>query len=159
MYRNPHWLFGTGCIVATIAVVVKALPIISKEVWPGVGKEGFDVAAAAVDPTLMALAGGLVGAAFVLKVQWNYERERDSLLEQLSSGEKNLEQELQRFPLNEDGRASWREVCAHRTSELLKIRKRLKQLSGGQINFEGRPYISSAERCQCRNSDRSSWSD
>ena len=61
-----------------------------QEAWPGLGKEGFDVAAAAVDPTLMALAGGLIGAAFVLKVQWLYESERDRLLESLRIGEINL---------------------------------------------------------------------
>lgn len=161
MYRNPGWLLGIGCIVAALAVVAKALPIISKELWSGTGKEGFDVAASAVDPTLMALAGGLIGAAFVLKVQWLYENERDRLLDILKMEEHNLAQDMQRTHLTDEDRDSWIEAFVRRSDSIRKIHKRLRQLSGGQIDLDEHRHISSdtTQSGRCRDFDRSNWSD
>ncbi|NVD74550.1 hypothetical protein HUX88_29120 [Duganella sp. BJB1802] len=160
MYRNPGWLFGTGCVVAALGVVTKALPLLAQEGWVGPGAKGLDIAAAAVDPTLMALASGLIGAAFVLNVQWQYEHERENLLETLKMVEDNLQEELRRGSMGEEYRDSWHESIALRTKHLRQLRKRLKRLNGGQkVNTDSSQNVSvNIPACRC-NHDRSQWSD
>jgi len=69
-YRRPWRLLVSGLVVAGFATMIKSLPA----VWKTVAKSPrfaaeLDFAAALVDPTLIGLAGGLIAAAVMLKVQ------------------------------------------------------------------------------------------
>lgn len=69
-YRRPWCLLVCGLLVSAFATMVKLLPLVIKELpkspW---SPSEMDFAAALVDPTLIGLAGGLIAAGVMLKVQ------------------------------------------------------------------------------------------
>ena len=75
-FRSPWKLLICGLLVAGFATVIKSLPAVWKMVakTPRLTAE-LDFAAALVDPTLVGLAGGLIAAAVMLKVQILYATE------------------------------------------------------------------------------------
>lgn len=76
LYRRPWALLILGLIASAFSVLLKATPIMLKalpqfaELAPSL-----EIAAAAVDPTLIGLAGGLIATAFLLKLQSTYSQE------------------------------------------------------------------------------------
>lgn len=70
LYRRPWALLALGLITSAISVAMKATPIILKS-FPQLADHAPDLelAASAVDPTLIGLSGGLIAAAFLLKLQ------------------------------------------------------------------------------------------
>jgi hypothetical protein len=70
LYRRPWALLAMGLITAALAVIAKATPILLKQ-FPQLSEifPELDIAASAVDPTLIGLSGGLIAAAFLLKLQ------------------------------------------------------------------------------------------
>jgi hypothetical protein len=69
-YRRPWFLLVCGLLVSAFATMVKSIPLVIKEIpkspW---SPSEMDFAAALVDPTLIGLAGGLIAAGVMLKVQ------------------------------------------------------------------------------------------
>lgn len=69
-YRDPAKVLIAGMLVSVVAAAVKAYLVAFK---PLAGKpwtaEEIDMAAAIVDPTLIGLAGGLIAAAFMTRMQ------------------------------------------------------------------------------------------
>jgi signal transduction histidine kinase len=136
MLRNPRWLLIMGVVVAAIAVMIKALPMLAHSVWKGPGVEGLDVAAAVIDPTLMALAGGLIGSAFVLKIQLLHDQERDFLLAsrieltELMTGQLNI---ASVNPANGEANDLQRDVLISRLNRQREIEKALRELSGNDF--------------------------
>jgi hypothetical protein len=69
-YRHPWRLLLCGLLISAFATIVKSIPLVMKEIpkspW---SPSEMDFAAALVDPTLIGLAGGLIAAGVMLKVQ------------------------------------------------------------------------------------------
>lgn len=120
MVRNPAWLLGMGLVLAAIAIIVKGAPLLTQAVLKGNGSEGLDIAAATVDPTLVALAGGLIASAFILKVQILRESKIENLLAQSARLEKMIETELSRKVFTEAERAQ-------RFHELLRLKNKAEE--------------------------------
>jgi hypothetical protein len=131
MLSNPDWLLGMGLGMAALATLLKAFPMVSQAVWQGVGREGLEVAAATVDPTLVALAGGLIASAFVLKVQALHASQLATLSAQKSSLEKIIEdEELMRARPDAEGEADRQKRYMQLWQHKREVEKELEKLTG-----------------------------
>lgn len=65
-----------GLLTSAFGILVKSLPITLKTTEAFKNSIFMDIAASVVDPTLIGLAGGLIGSAFILKIQILYDQEK-----------------------------------------------------------------------------------
>lgn len=78
MLKKPWILLIMGFVVSAFGIMVKSLPVTLKMTPAFKDSVFMDIAASVADPTLIGLAGGLIGSAFILKIQILYEKEKES---------------------------------------------------------------------------------
>lgn len=75
-YRRPWVLLVAGLATAILGLLVKRTPMVLKAIptlnWPS---EDLELAMSAVDSIVTGLAGGLIAAAFMMKMQLGHARE------------------------------------------------------------------------------------
>ncbi|RJF97478.1 hypothetical protein [Noviherbaspirillum saxi] len=72
--KRPWVLLLMGFVTASFGLGIKAIPLTLKSFEASAFEITFlEIAASALDPTLLALAGGLIASAFILKIQHDYD--------------------------------------------------------------------------------------
>lgn len=91
IYRRPWALLVVGLIASAFSVLLKASPILLKSL-PQLSEHfvSLEIAAAAVDPTLIGLSGGLIATAFILKLQITHAQDLAAAKEKVEAAHTSL---------------------------------------------------------------------
>lgn len=85
-YRKPWLLLVIGLLASAFSVLIKGTPQLLKVFQNLPWSSGeLDLASSFVDPTLVGLAGGLLGSAFILKAQKLHSLELAEVRSELAS--------------------------------------------------------------------------